>query len=76
MNREQKIQRILAALRRRQMTRHEISETTGIPLESVCGRVNELLHYSKVEVSGFRHCAETGKDREVLRIRKARKVAA
>ena len=65
MNREQKI-----------MTRQELSAFTGIPLESVCGRVNELMQRSAVEVCGFRHCAETGKDREVLRVRKAGRVTA
>lgn len=26
------------------LTRHEIAELTGLPLSSVCGRVNELLN--------------------------------
>lgn len=76
MNREQKIRRILSALRRRQMTRQELSAFTGIPLESVCGRVNELMQRSAVEVCGSRYCQDTGKDREVLRVRKIGRVAA
>lgn len=66
----QKIQRILAALKKRRMTRQEISAVTGIPLESVCGRVHELLDSNRVEVCGSVLCRETGKDREVLRIKR------
>jgi hypothetical protein len=38
------------------LTRHEIAEKIGIPLSSVCGRVNELLHAEqpKVYVAAFR----------------------
>lgn len=70
-----KIQRILAALKKRRMTRQEISAVTGIPLESVCGRVHELLDSNRVEVCGSVLCRETGKDREVLRVAKVRRVA-
>lgn len=70
MTRNQKIARIVAALRRRQMTRQQISEVTGIPLESVCGRCNELLERQRIEVARSVLHPETGAYREVLRVRR------
>ena len=69
MNRKTKRFKILMLLRKHRLTRHQISAMTGIALESVCGRVNELLETNKVEVCGYVHCKETGQDREVLRAR-------
>lgn len=31
------------------MTRHELAEATGLPLSSVCGRVNELMKSGAVK---------------------------
>ena len=76
MTKDQKIYRILAALKKRQMTRQEISRVTGIPLESVCGRVNELIHYGKVETCGHQLYRPTKKYRAILRIKKTQELAA
>lgn len=65
----QKTARILSALKRRQMTRQQIAESTGIPLESVCGRCNELLTRRQIEVAKVVLHPETGAYREVLRVR-------
>lgn len=70
MTRNQKIARIVAALRRRQMTRQQIAESTGIPLESVCGRCNGLLMRRQIEVAKVVLHPETGAYREVLRVRR------
>jgi len=67
MNRNEKIRKILSTLRVKSMTRQEVSAETGIPLESVCGRVAELMDRKRVEVVGHRFCQHTGKNREVLR---------
>lgn len=67
LTREQKISRILAALRAKPMTRQEITAATGIPLESVCGRCNELLRRGKIGLAGSVLCRETGQFRELLR---------
>jgi IclR helix-turn-helix domain len=49
---------VLAAIKQASegLTRHEIAAKIGIPLSSVCGRVNELLHADnpKVYVAAFR----------------------
>lgn len=42
---------VLAALRGYgPMTRHELSAVTGLPLSSICGRVNELMAEGLVSV--------------------------
>lgn len=41
-------------------TRGEISALTGVSLQSVCGRVNELLGYGVVVEVGRRKCTVTG----------------
>lgn len=69
MTREQKIYRILSALKARPMTRQEITDNTGIALESVCGRANALLHYGRIRVVGHQLYAETGKYREILGVK-------
>ena len=43
-------QRVLDALRQHgPMTRHEVASVTGLPLSSVCGRVNELVERGLVQ---------------------------
>lgn len=41
-------------------TRSEISACSGIPLQSVCGRVNELVAAGRLEKAPRRDCGITG----------------
>lgn len=35
------------------MTRNQLSETTGLPVSSICGRCRELLDMDYIEVAGM-----------------------
>lgn len=63
---------ILGALRRfGPMTRHQIASVTGIPLSSVCRRVNELAAIDQIESVGVQTIqgALRRQPREVVGIR-------
>lgn len=51
-----------AVLRRRDMTRQEISKATGIPINSVCGRVNRMVSYGVLDELEKRPCKITGRE--------------
>ena len=50
------------------MTRSEIAQATNYGINSVCGRVKELLDYDVIYVSGTRICKVTGKLVEELKV--------
>lgn len=62
---------VLAALRgrARDMTRQELARETGLGINAVCGRVNELMDepFCLVEVHRRRACDVTGESVEALR---------
>jgi hypothetical protein len=41
-------------------TRAELSKRTGLPINSICGRVNELLKLKMIFETGRRKCRVTG----------------
>lgn len=44
------------------LTRQEIVQKTGIPINAVCGRVNEMIRDGWVNEVGRRECTVTGFD--------------
>ena len=51
----------------RDWSRHELARSMNIPLSSVCGRINELLHVGHVITVNKRSCAITGKTINAIR---------
>ena len=51
----------------RDWSRHELAKAMNIPLSSVCGRINELLHQGHVVTVNKRSCAITGKTINAVR---------
>ena len=49
-------------------TRQEISRALGEPINSVCGRVNELLGRGYLVVVGTKKDAVTGHSTEILKV--------
>lgn len=49
-------------------SRAEISESTGVRLSSVCGRVSELLEDKLITERPERHCGITGKTITPVRV--------
>lgn len=49
-------------------TRQEISRALGEPINSVCGRVNELLERGYLVVVGTKKDAVTGHSAEILKV--------
>lgn len=58
---------IVAALKRKRkaLSRTEISIMTGLPINVVCGRVNEMLD-SVLKVIGVKKCSISGKNVEAV----------
>lgn len=54
--------------KRVKMSRDTLSAKTGLPINSVCGRVRSLLDKGWLEVDGYEWCATTRKHRELLRL--------
>jgi predicted ArsR family transcriptional regulator len=54
--------------RRDSRTRQEISKGTGITINAVCGRVNELVKDYKLEEEAPRTCSITGRQAHPLRL--------
>lgn len=50
------------------MTRSELAQATNYGINSVCGRVKELLGYDVIYVSGTRNCRVSGKLVEELKV--------
>lgn len=50
------------------VTRSQLSAALGMPINSVCGRVNELLKAEVIYVSGTGKCPVTGRTVEVLKV--------
>nr|DAD80256.1 MAG TPA: hypothetical protein [Caudovirales sp. ctTqA28] len=50
------------------VTRAQLSVALGMPINSVCGRVNELLKAEVIYVSGTGKCPVTGRTVEVLKV--------
>lgn len=50
------------------VTRAGIAMSTNLPINSVCGRVNELLRSEVIYVSGTRKCSVTGRSVEELKV--------
>lgn len=50
------------------MTRSELAQATNYGINSVCGRVKELLDSDVIYVSGTRTCKVTGKLVEELKV--------
>lgn len=48
------------------LTRNEISHKTGLPIQSVCGRIGELLQNARVHRGATRPCKITGRNNETL----------
>ena len=57
----------LALHSNRNWSRHELARSMNIPLSSVCGRINELLHQGLVVTTEKRSCAITGKTINAVR---------
>lgn len=49
-------------------TRAEIAALAGLPLQSVCGRVNELVAAGKLENGPRRLCSKTGNPSNPVRL--------
>jgi hypothetical protein len=49
-------------------TRAEIAHAAGVPLQSVCGRVNELVTAGRLENGPRRICSRTGNAANPLRL--------
>lgn len=50
------------------VTRAQLSSDLGMPINSVCGRVNELLKAEVIYVSGTGKCPVTGRTVEMLKV--------
>lgn len=50
------------------MTRRELSESLGMPINSICGRVNELFRAGVIYVADDVICEFTRKRVEVLKV--------
>ena len=48
------------------LTRHQIAAVLGMPLTTVCGRVNELKRLGEVRETGERRPTEAGKSATVV----------
>lgn len=48
-------------------TRTELAKLTGIPINAICGRVNELVKSCVVIEADKRECRETGKNAYTLK---------
>lgn len=55
--------KIISALkrRRRAMTRSEVAIATGLAINNVCGRVNDLIAGDVLKAIGKRKCSITGR---------------
>ena len=49
-------------------TRAEIAHAAGVPLQSVCGRVNELVTAGRLENGPRRICSRTGNPANPVRL--------
>lgn len=49
-------------------TRSEIAQSIGMPLQSVCGRANELVEAKKLEHGPRRNCSITGNGANPVRL--------
>lgn len=49
-------------------TRRQLSEALGMPINAICGRVNELLKADVIYVAGVTLCEFTRKRVEVLKV--------
>lgn len=58
--------KILAALEEGSFTRRELAERTDISVQSVCGRVNELIKSGQVYVNGTKWDADTQRSVQTL----------
>jgi predicted transcriptional regulator len=68
---EQQIVDFLKAHWSRNWSRLEIARDTGLPVASVCGRVNKLVDEGYVEPDPKRPCSITGKTVSPVRISRA-----
>lgn len=50
------------------LTRAELSTYLSMPINSVCGRVNELLKAEVIYVAGTGKCSVTGRTVETLKV--------
>lgn len=50
------------------ITRAEIAKLYEIPINSVCGRVNQLLASDVIYIDGTRKCTVTGRNVEKLKV--------
>lgn len=48
------------------LTRAELAQSCDLPINSICGRVSELIKAEVVYVSGVRPCSVTGRKAETL----------
>lgn len=80
MTRQQRlVMDFLAANLQRDYTRQELSQATGLAINVICGRVNELMQepFGLIEEIGRRRCRVTGESANALRPAGARmRVAA
>jgi len=61
--------RVMAAVRPRvDFTRAELAKASGMPLQSVCGRVNELVSAGELEHGPRRLCSVTGNAANPVRL--------
>lgn len=49
-------------------TRQQLSQMSGMPINIVCGRINELLEKKYLEVIGTTRCPTTNKRQQLLRL--------
>jgi len=52
------------------LTRQELSRASGVAINAVCGRVNELIKAHFIQECGKRPCRITGRTAYVLNIRR------
>lgn len=52
----------------KEYTRAELSERSHLPINTVCGRVNELVKDDRLEESGVRKCSVTGYTAKTVRL--------
>lgn len=50
------------------VSRAQLSNATGLPINSVCGRVNELLASEVIYVAGTDKCPVSGRNVEKLKV--------
>ena len=70
IHRNKMYQQLLGVLSIKPMTREQLHQTCHIRLQTVCGRINELIKYGLVEVQGEGYTT-SGRRCEIIGIKNA-----